>query len=281
MKDIAYYNGKIGTTEEITVPLNDRAVYFGDGVYDATSVKNGVAFALEEHMDRFYNSCRLLEIDFPLKREELEAVLKGLVSKYDKDKTGMLYWQSSRGTAPRGHAFPEGAKPNLLAFVNEFEMTPFDTCYKAVTMEDKRFFYCNIKTLNLIPSVLGAQRAKERGCDEIIFHRGSRVTECAHSNVLIIKDGALVTPPADELILPGITRKHLMELASDLEIPVKITPFSLTELMNADEVIICSSGTLCARVEEVDGIPVGGHDEKTLRALQKAYGEKFNKYIGL
>lgn len=72
-----------------------------------------------------------------------------------------------------------------------------------------------------------------------------------------------------------------MELSEDLNIPVKITPFSLTELMNADEVIICSSGTLCARVKTVDGIPVGGKDEKNLRALQKAYGERVNKYVGL
>ncbi|MCD8090893.1 MAG: aminotransferase class IV [Clostridiales bacterium] len=281
MNNIAYYNGKTGSMEEITIPLNDRAVYFGDGVYDATSVKNGVAFALEEHMDRFYNSCRLLEIDFHIKRDELEEILKGLVAKYDKDKTGMLYWQASRGTAPRSHAYPEGVKPNLLAFVNEFKMTPFDVDYDVISMEDKRFFYCNIKTLNLIPSVFGAQRAKERGCDEIIFHRGSRVTEGAHSNVLIINNGALVSPPADELILPGITRKHLMELSSELDIPVEIRPFSMVELMNADEVIICSSGTLCARVKTVDSIPVGGKDEKTLRALQGAYGEKFRKYVGL
>lgn len=160
MNNIAYYNGKICSMEEMTIPLNDRAVYFGDGVYDATSVKNGVAFALEDHMDRFYNSCRLLEINFPMERAELERVLKDLVGKYDKNKTGMLYWQASRGTTPRGHAFPEGVKPNLLAFVNEFEMTPFDRDYNVITMEDKRFFYCNIKTLNLIPSVLGGAKGK-------------------------------------------------------------------------------------------------------------------------
>lgn len=281
MTDIAYYNGKIGRISEISAPITDRAFYFGDGVYDATAVANGVAFALEEHMDRFFNSCRLLEINFHMSRNELENVLKDLVGRYDKDKTGMLYWQASRGSAPRCHSFPKGIKPNLMAYVSPLEMTPFDKEFNVISLEDKRFYFCNIKTLNLIPSVIAAQRAAEAGADEVIFHRSSRVTEGAHSNILIIKDGELITPPADELILPGITRKHLLELAPSAGLGVRVYPFSLTELFNADEVIISSSSTLCARVKTADGIPVGGKDEAHLKALQKAYEQKFKKYVGL
>ncbi|MCC8015106.1 MAG: aminotransferase class IV, partial [Eubacterium sp.] len=280
MADAAYYNGKFGRMSEISVPITDRALYFGDGVYDAAAAVNGKIFALDEHIDRFFNSCRLLEIKFHMSREELKDVLNKLADMYDKDKVCMVYWQSSRGCAGRGHSFPEGVKPTLMAFASPLEMTPFDREYDVISLEDKRFYFCNIKTLNLIPSVLAAQRAKEAGADEVVFHRGSRVTEGAHSNVLIIKDGALVTPPADELILPGITRKHLMELAPSAGLKVKIQPFSLTELMNADEVIISSSSTLCARVRSADGIPVGGKDEARIKALQRVYGEKFKEETG-
>ena len=108
-----------------------------------------------------------------------------------------------------------------------------------------------------------------------MLHRGPRVTEGSHSNVLILKNGTLRTAPADELILPGITRKHLLELAQASGIPVSEQPFSMVELMNADEIIISSSGTLCAPVGEIDGIPVGGKDPKNLEILQKAYEHKF------
>ncbi|MCD7854340.1 MAG: aminotransferase class IV [Clostridiales bacterium] len=280
MTDAAYYNGKFGRMSEISVPLTDRALYFGDGVYDAAAAVNGKIFALDEHIDRFFNSCRLLEIKFHMSRDELKDVLNTLADMYDRDKVCMVYWQSSRGCAVRGHSFPEGVKPTLMAFASPLEMTPFDREYDIISLEDKRFYFCNIKTLNLIPSVLGAQREKEADADEVVFHRGSRVTEGAHRNVLIIKDGELVTPPADELILPGITRKHLMELAPSAGLKVKIQPFSLTELMNADEVIISSSSTLCARVRSVDGIPVGGKDEAHIKALQGVYGEKFKEETG-
>ena len=144
-------------------------------------------------------------------------------------------------------------------------------------MEDHRFNLCNIKTLNLIPSVLANQRAAERGCDEAVLHRGSRVTECAHSNISILKDGVLRTAPTDELILPGITRKHLLALAKEHGIPTLEEPFSMVELMNADEVIVTSSSALCMKVETIDGIPVGGKDPHRLKVLQDAYLEKFQR----
>ena len=110
-----------------------------------------------------------------------------------------------------------------------------------------------------------------------MLHRGSRVTECAHSNISILKDGVLRTAPTDELILPGITRKHLLALAKENGIPVKEEPFSMVELMNADEVIVTSSSALCMMVESIDGIPVGGRDRARLKLLQDAYLAKFQR----
>ena len=276
MKHVGYYNGEIGPLEEMKIPMLDRAVYFGDGCYDAAMFSNNRIFALEDHLDRFYNSCRLLEIPFDMEREALTKELQKCIDANELSE-GMIYWQCSRGTYYRSHNFPpETVKPNLMIFTVPDEIVPMDTTYKLISMEDTRFLHCNIKTLNLIPSVIAYQRCIEAGCQETLFHRQGRVTECAHSNVLILKDGTLHTPPRDNLILPGITLKHLIILAKENNIPVIEAPFSMDELKNADEVIISNSGAFCIRADELDGKPIGGKDPKTLKILQDAYRDKFH-----
>ena len=275
MKHVGYYNGEIGPLEEMKIPMLDRAVYFGDGCYDAAMFSNNRIFALEDHLDRFYNSCRLLEIPFDIEREALTKELQKCIDANELSE-GMIYWQCSRGTYYRSHNFPpETVKPNLMIFTVPDEIVPMDTTYKLISMEDTRFLNCNIKTLNLIPSVIAYQRCIEAGCQETLFHRQGRVTECAHSNVLILKDGTLHTPPRDNLIHPGITLKHLIILAKENNIPVIEAPFSMDELKNADEVIISNSGAFCIRADELDGKPIGGKDPKTLKILQDAYRDKF------
>ncbi len=271
MKYVGYYNGEIGALEEMKIPMLDRAVYFGDGCYDATTFANNHIFAVKDHLDRFYNSCRLLEIPFDMPRAELISALQSCIDLNELDH-GMLYWQCTRGTYYRIHNFPpKDVKPNLMIFTSPCELVPMDTAYKLISMEDTRHLHCNIKTLNLIPSVIGYQRCIEAGAQETVFHRGERVTECAHSNVLIIKDGVLCTPPRDNLILPGITLKHLLELAEKNGIPTREAPFTMDELRNADEIIISSSGGLCIRADELDGQPIGRKDPQTLKTLQDAY----------
>ena len=275
MKHIGYYNGEIGPLEEMKIPMLDRAVYFGDGCYNAAMFSNNRIFALEDHLDRFYNSCRLLEIPFDMEREALTKELQKCIDANELSE-GMIYWQCSRGTYYRSHNFPpETVKPNLMIFTVPDQIVPMDTTYKLISMEDTRFLHCNIKTLNLIPSVIAYQRCIEAGCQETLFHRQGRVTECAHSNVLILKDGTLHTPPRDNLILPGITLKHLIILAKENNIPVIEAPFSMEELKNADEVIISNSGAFCIRADELDGKPIGGKDPKTLKILQDAYRDRF------
>ena len=276
MKEVGYYNGTIGPLAEMTVPIFDRALYFGDGIYEATCVRNGIPFGLEDHLDRMYNSLRLLEIPFTMTREEITAELKKVIAAAEPAPCQFLYLQITRGNAMRNHVFPpKDVKPSLLIYVKPHNMKDLAIPYKLISMEDIRFKLCNIKTLNLIPSVLANQRAAEAGCDEAVLHRGSRVTECAHSNISILKDGVLRTAPTDELILPGITRKHLIALAKDNGIPVSETPFSMVELMNADEIIVTSSSALCIRVSHVDNIPVGGKDPARIKLLQDAYWNKF------
>lgn len=274
MKTLGYYNGKYGELDEMTVPMNDRVCWFGDGVYDAGPARNYKIFALDEHIDRFFNSAGLLDIQMPVTKEELKDILYEMVHKMD---TGNLfvYYQVTRGSGMRNHAFPEGAG-NLWIMLKPAEISDGKDPIKLITVEDTRFLHCNIKTLNLIPSCMATQKAKLAGCQEAVFYRpGGRVTECAHSNVHIIRDGKLVTAPADHLILPGIARAHLIRMCRKLEIPVSETPYTLEDLFRAEEVIVTSSSNLCLHADEIDGKPVGGKNPALLERLRVALLEEF------
>jgi D-alanine transaminase len=277
MKNIGYYNGKTGLIEEMTIPMNDRVVYFGDGVYDATYSVNHVIFALEDHIDRFFRSFGKLQIPFGMSKKELAGVLQGLVDQVDDAQSLMVYWQTTRGAGMRNHVFPEGPA-NLLVTIRPLALTPIRKTLKLITVEDTRFLHCDIKTLNLIPSVMAAQKAKEAGCQEAVFHRGGVVTECAHSNVSILQNGKFRTAPLNNLILPGTARKHLVALAQQVGIPVQETAFTVAELMDADEVIVHSSGTLCNAAAEIDGKKVGGRAPELLKKLQDAAVKQFEEY---
>lgn len=275
MKVLGYYNGVCGPLEEMTVPMNDRACYFGDGVYEAAMARNGVIFGLDEHMDRLFNSAGLLDIQIPYTKKELADILYDLLGKMD-DSEIFIYWQISRGTAMRKHEFPEaGVTANLWITMKPGSCKEPDSSLKLITVEDTRFFHCNIKTLNLLPNVMASQKAVTAGCDEVVFHRGDIVTECAHSNVSILKDGVFKTHPTDHFILPGITRMHLIQECKKLLIPVDETPFTLEELFDADEIIVSSTSKLCSAACELDGKPVGGKDTALLRKLQESYYKRY------
>lgn len=275
MKNLGYYNGKFGEVDEMSIPMNDRVCYFGDGVYDATYSRNYKIFALDEHIDRIYNSAALLRIEIAQTKDEMKAILNDMVSKMDTGNN-FVYWQVTRGTGNRNHAFPtDGSKGNLWITISPRDIVDTYKKIKLMTKEDTRFFHCNIKTLNLIPSVIATQEALEAGCDETVLHRGDRVTECAHSNVHIIKNGVFVTAPTDHLILPGIARAHLIKACKKLGIAVDETPFTVDELMNADEIIVSSSGSLCLSAEEIDGKKVGGKAPELLKAIQDEVVREF------
>lgn len=274
MKTLGYYNGSIGELETMTVPMLDRACYFGDGVYDVTYSRNYNIYALEEHVERVLQSAALLKIKPSVTKEQLCGLLVELVKKLD---TGNLwvYVQFSRGTGIRSHAFLEDVTSNLWIMLRPAEIRDTYLPMRCITLEDTRFYHCNIKTLNLIPNVLATQATLEAGVDECILHRGNVVTECAHSNVSILKDGKLITHPANEMILAGTGRAHLMATCKAFGIPVLEREYTLAELLDADEVLITSASALCIRVIEVDGKPVGGKAAYTVKQLQDALLKDF------
>ncbi len=275
MKNLGYYNGVWDEIEKMSVPMSDRVCFFGDGIYDATYSRNYNIFSLDEHVDRFYNSAKLLEIELPHSKLEMKELLKSMVKKMDTGEN-FVYFQATRGSGPvRNHIFQKGIKANIWINIYHKEILDLNKRVQLITMEDTRFFHCNIKTLNLIPSVIASQRANEAGCFEAVFHRDGRVTECAHSNVHIIKNDTLITAPTDNLILPGIARKHIIETCKKMDIPVKEEPFYLKELFDADEVLVSSAGALCLVADKIDGREVGGKATDLVLKIQKILLDNF------
>lgn len=278
MKELGYYDGKFGPLTEMQIPMCDRASWFGDGVYDAGPARHGVIFALDEHVDRFFRSAALLDITMPLTKEELKALLQRLLGEMDDDEL-FVYYQVTRGNPAvqkRSHCYEHGVPGKLWVSLSPNSISDGKEPVSLITLEDTRFLHCNIKTLNLIPSVIASQKAKDAGADEAVLYRpGELVTECAHSNVHILKDGVLKTHPADNLILGGIARAHLLRACAALSVPTAETAFTLTELFDADEVIVTSSSNLCIRAEMIDGKPVGGKAPELFERLRSYLIDEF------
>lgn len=270
MKDLAYYNGTITRIADMMIPAGDRGFYFGDGIYEVAMVFHRKIFALEEHLDRMENSAALVRIGLPMPRNEIGELLGQLADRVESD-CQFLYWQITRGTAPRNHLFPAGTPSNLYVYSKPWPGAEMSDDYRLVSVEDTRFLNCNIKTLNLLLNVLAAQTAKENGCQEAVFVRGGIVTEGSHSNVSMIKDGVFVTHPADNLILPGVERKHLIAYCGQLGIPVEERAFTLEELKSADEILMSSTSHPSMRVREIDGTPVGMKNGAAVQKLREMY----------
>ena len=179
MKNLAYYNGKITSIEDMMIPANDRGFYFGDGIYEVAMVFNHKIFALNDHLDRMANSAALVRIELPSPKEEIGHLLEELALKVESP-CQFLYWQITRASSPRNHLFPEGAVSNLYVYSKPWKGVEMSDEYRLLSVEDTRFLHCNIKTLNLLPNVMAAQKAKEAGCSEAVFVRDGNVTEGSH-----------------------------------------------------------------------------------------------------
>ena len=277
MERLGYYNGTYGPLEEMTVPMNDRVSWFGDGVYDAGPCRNYHIFAIDEHIDRFFRNAEWLGIEMPVTKDELKDLLNKLVHEMDSGDL-FVYMQVTRAAGvPRQHAYTEGPG-NLWITLNPATIADGTEPLKMITREDTRFFHCNIKTLNLIPAVMASEAAKQAGCQEAVLYRpGGRVTEGSHSNIHILKGGTLYTAPLDNLILPGIARAHLLRACEALGIPYKEEAYTLDDLRNADEILMTSSSNLCRFANELDGEPAGGKDRETYERLRQYLLDEFKK----
>lgn len=273
MKNLAYYNGKITSIEDMMIPANDRGFYFGDGIYEVAMVFHHKIFALEDHLDRMASSAALVKIELPAPKEEIGHLLEELAEKVESP-CQFLYWQITRATSPRNHLFPEGAASNLYVYSKPWKGVEMSDEYRLLSIEDTRFFHCNIKTLNLLPNVMAAQKAKEAGCSEAVFVRDGYVTEGSHSNISLIKDGVFVTHPLDNLILPGTERKHMIRYCGELGILVEERAFTLEEMAEADEIIVSSTSHPSMRAMELDKKAVGMKNPELVKKLRDKYMEE-------
>ncbi|MBR2353209.1 MAG: aminotransferase class IV [Clostridia bacterium] len=277
MENLGYYNGRYDRIERMSVPMCDRACYFGDGLFEVTYTRNHIPYSLSEHMDRMYASARELGIHIDLPQDRFEALIRELVMRVDADEQ-WVYWQISRGIEIRDYPPKAEQNANIWVMIRPMSIKNSYIPMRAITLEDKRALYCHMKTLNVLPAVLASAAVEQADVDEGVLLRGDRVTECIHANLSILRaDGVIQTAPTNGLILPGVARSHLIRFAKKLGIPVEESFFSLQDLMAADEILVTSSGTLCRPIRQIDGKDVGGKAPETLKRLQDTLYEDFMK----
>ena len=275
MENLGYYNGKFDLIENMYVPMNDRACFFGDGVYEAAYTKNHTVYALDEHIDRLFDGAHTLDIKIPHTKNELHDIICDLVKKVDADEL-LVYFQVSRGTQMRNHTPDPDLMGNVWITIRPQKMRDSHTPMTLMTLEDTRHLYCNIKTLNLMSAVIASKKSLEAGVDEAVLHRGEYVTECTHSNIFIItENNELKTAPISNMILPGVSRAHLISAARTLNIPIVEKAFTLDEMFSAKEVIVTASGALCRPVSAIDGNAVGGKATDILNSLRDFVIDEF------
>ena len=271
MNSYAYYNGNFGNRNEITIPLSDRSIFFGDAIYDAAIGAYDRILWEDEHIERFLCNADKIGINHNLNAKYLsellrEVAIKSMINNY------FIYFQLSRDLKNRTHS-ANGCGANLLITIDPIEVKRDFTPLKLISTEDKRYEYCDVKTVNLLPAVLAATETENAGCDEAVFIKNKIVTECTKSNISIIKQGRVISHPKSNHILPGITREHLRKICLSLGITFDEEKFTYNDLVSADEILITSTTKLCKTVGFVDSFPVGGKD----KALASKICEKMYK----
>jgi D-alanine transaminase len=280
---LVYLNGSYVDKADARISIDDRGFIFGDGVYEVWRVVEGALFESERHRGRLIEGLRALEIAEPaeagpdaftdIAHRLLDA--NGLIS-----GQATIYAEITRGAAPRTHYFPPaGTTPTVYVTAAPFK--PHDAVRiagaRAITMPDIRWQRCDLKTIQLLPNVLGKQRAVASGAIEAIFVRDDIVTEGAHTTVFGVVDGVIRTHPADHRVLPGVTREVVLEIASSLGLPARNEAMTLDELQNADEVFLTGTTMDVMPIIAIDGRRVAdGQPGQIAAALYAALAERLS-----
>jgi D-alanine transaminase len=257
--DTVYLNGSYLPLEQAAISPLDRGFVFGDGVYEVIPVYGGRLFRLEEHLHRLDGSLAGIRLAAPHTHAEWTRILDGLVERnHGGDQS--VYLQITRGAAKRDHAFPRDCAPTVFAMSSPLAPLPAEVRQSgvaAITLPDIRWQYCHLKTIALLPNILLRQQALDQGAAEAILIRDGEATEGAASNLFIVREGTLLTPPKGPRLLPGITRDLIMELATQHRVPQREEPITVDDLVRADEVWLSGSTREILPVTRLDGSPVG------------------------
>ncbi len=276
-----YLNGEFVPAEEARVPVLDRGFLFGDGVYELMPVYGGHAFRLDKHLARLSRSLNEVSIPNPYAPARWVQILTDLIERAGGGDL-LVYWQVTRGVAPRDHAFPRDIEPTVFAMTSLLPRSApeqLEGGIKAVTREDIRWQRCDIKSISLLANVLLRQQAIEAGAAESLLVRDGYVAEGAASNVFVVIDDVIVTPPNSASLLPGVTRDLILELAAAGGLAHEEARIRERALGGAQEIWITSSSKEVLPVTTLDEKPVGdglpGPQWKRIHALYQRYKRQF------
>jgi len=279
---IAYVNGRYLPHGEAGVHIEDRGLQLADSVYEVCNVRDGRMLDLEEHLDRLERSLGIVEMAMPMARAALKLVMAETIRR-NRVRNGLLYLQVTRGAVRRDHAIPDdGPRPTLIltarSVAPEAAARKFENGIAAITRPDERWARCDIKTTQLLPNLLARTAAKRAGAGEaLLVDRDGFITEGAGANVWIVdRDGNVVTRNLGNDILPGVTRRVVMEAVGD-GLSIAERKFTLAEAMRAREVFLTSANGAAVPIVAIDGKPVGdgkpGPVGRRIRALYLSRAE--------
>lgn len=272
-----YLNGDFIPKDDAHVSVLDRGFLFGDGVYEVIPVYGGKPLRLAEHLQRLQNSLDGIHLANPYSQTEWKTLIEEQIQRNESAEQS-LYLQVTRGAADkRDHAFPEQVNHTVFLMSSPIlDLPNVDTVKgaRAITLEDIRWQLCHLKTVALLGNVLLKQEAINRGYDECVLVRDGFATECSASNVFLIKDNVLVTPPKSNHLLPGITRDLVVDVAEAKGLTVEQRPIAEAELANADELWFTSSTKAIVPIVSLNDKPVGnGEIGEMWQRVRNYYGE--------
>lgn len=276
MSRIAYVNGRYVPHNKAAVHVEDRGYQFADGVYEVIAIAGGRMVDETRHLDRLDRSLRELAIRPPMGRPALRHILREVIRR-NRIGRGTVYLQVTRGVARRDHAFPADAEPSLVVTARGPRRAPpgqVENGVKVITTPDIRWKRCDIKSVALLPNVLGKQQAKEAGAYEAwMIDEAGKVTEGTASNAWIVtRAGELVTRHIDQGILCGVTRLTVMDIARQHGLKLVERAFTIAEAKSAAEAFVTSTTSLVMPVIAIDEVPVGaGKPGPVARRLRQEY----------
>jgi D-alanine transaminase len=256
---IVYLNGRFLPLGEASIPVLDRGFIFGDGVYEYVPVFGRRPFRMAHHLRRLQHSLDGIRLANPPTDAQWEEIVRAMIARQPFDDQA-VYFQVTRGVAPREHAFPKDTAPTVFMMSTPLPVPTQDMVdhgVAVVTAADVRWHHCDLKTISLVGNVLMRQLGADAGTVETVLFRDGFLTEASASNVLVVRGGTVVVPPKDTLILPGITLDAALEFARMAGVPVEVRPVPRAEALAADEMWLSASPIDILAVTRVDGAPVG------------------------
>ena len=255
-----YLNGEFMPIDEARVPVMDRGFLFGDGVYEVIPVYSRRPFRLQQHLRRMQASLDAIRLTNPHDEAQWAILVERIIATATFEDQS-VYLQITRGAdSKRNHAFPKQARPTVFLMTERLTVPPPEQRAQgiaAVSANDNRWLRCDIKATSLLANVLLRQLAVDAGSMETVLFRDGILTEGAASNIFAVKDGVLLAPQKNHLMLPGITYDVILELAAAHGMPRQVRDVRESEVRNADELWMTSSTKEALPIVSLDGRPVG------------------------